>query len=112
MKNQLSFKEAKRLSIIKWEAHASHSNGYNPFIKHDHRIEELLHGCGFCERNKKDIDYSFEKDCDKCEFGKIAGKCNDDNSLFNNWMIVSSGILKIKFAKDILEVIKSLNENS
>ena len=100
---QLSFEEAKRLSIFKWEAHAKHVNGYNPLAKYDYRLEKLRHSCGFCERYKKEDD--FYKYCNRCEFGASAGYCQEKDSLFDKWVKKASS----EKAQAILDVIRNLN---
>ena len=113
MNEQLSFEEAKRLSIIKWteivellENNNSISNmAINDILKQMSEISELDAYCGFCERYVKNI--SFKKGCVICEFGIETGFCMNDFSLFSNYK-ESFGYRKLGFAKQILETIKSL----
>lgn len=108
MNEQLSFEEAKRLSIIKWEATIEQGGDmYDIPLK----IQPLKHYCGFCQRHKIINNDIYEKDCNNCEFGKVAGECVLGDSLFNNWFI-SNNEYKVLKAKRILECIKSLKENS
>jgi len=70
---QLSLKEAKRLSLIKWEDRKIGIKDYT-------EIGELRAHCGFCER------YKNYKNCRRCEFGKVAGICClDDGNLYSKW---------------------------
>jgi hypothetical protein len=108
MDEQLSFEEAKRLSIIKWEA--TINQGGNLY-KIPRGIRKLKHYCGFCERYKVVSNENLGEDCDRCEFGKVAGKCVLDNSLFDDWY-TSRYEDRTHKAKIILECIKSLKENS
>lgn len=84
---ELSFEKAKELSIKKWKAILEGKDWRdNPELNY------LLHGCGFCERYSiimDDMDQYFDdinKDCSYCEFGKVAGICGEDDSLFDCWV--------------------------
>ena len=94
---QLSFSEAKRLSIKKWKMLAD-AGGYSKEVFEDEELNPLFNCCGFCER------WMFE--CEKCEFGKIAGECTDKGSLFSKWTWKHT---KYRTNK-ILNVIKNLEE--
>ena len=89
---QLSLKEAKKLSIIKWEAHVR-AGGYEENLPRE--LDDLWGDCGFCER---------WGECKFCEFGNAAGVCTEDNSLYYIWFFNSS----IQNAQNILEIIKSI----
>lgn len=113
MEEQLSFDDAKILSIIKWtkivellENDNSISNmAIIDILKQMPELSELDAYCGFCERYVKNI--SFKKGCVICEFGIETGFCMDNFSLFSNYKH-SSGYRKLDYAKQILETIKSL----
>ena len=113
MNEQLSFEEAKILSIIKWtrivellENDNSISNmAIIDILKQMPELSELDAYCGFCERYVKNL--SFKKGCVICEFGIETGYCISDFSLFSNYT-ESFGYIKLRYAKQILEIIKSL----
>jgi len=92
---QLSLKEAKRLSIIKWEAHVK-AGGYEPNLPKE--LAPLAASCGFCER--------WNNICSGCEFGKLAGRCAswDKSDLFSIWYNKPN----IENAQSILNIIKSI----
>jgi NMD protein affecting ribosome stability and mRNA decay len=99
---KLSLKEAKRLSIIKWEFIIK--NGYPK----DHEFPDELAGlschCDFCERSGYGIGNMNVELCNKCEFGKIAGRCPDEKSLLSRWAEKESP----RLAKKILNLLKSI----
>lgn len=94
---QLSFSEAKRLGIKKWQMHVD-AGGYSDEVYEDKELKCLRGHCGFCER--------WEVKCKNCEFGKVAGKCDSEGSLFDYW----SYICTKENAERILNVIKNLEE--
>jgi len=96
---QLSLKEAKRLSIIKWEAHVK-AGGWEPNLPEE--LDCLMANCGFCDRHFEAGEYN----CNNCEFGKLAGSCFDSKSLFNKWTHEAENERKI--AQAILDIIKSI----
>lgn len=106
MDKHLSFKEAKRLSIIKWEAIVN-SNGIIKNLPIE--VENLIAKCGFCERYNADSS-NYQINCTQCEFGKKAGICFKQESLFMIYSTSSND--KLRVAKLILEVIKSLKDNN
>ena len=99
---QLSLKEAKRLSIIKWEAHVKAGGECKQMP-----IETsfLKNRCGFCERYR-DSDEDYGLACYDCEFGKLAGWCNneDESDLYSIWCDRSN----VENAQSILNIIKSI----
>ena len=113
MNKQLSFEEAKRLSIIKWTKIVElleNDNSINDWsiteiLKQIPEISQLISNCGFCERYV--INVSYNEGCAICEFGIKAEPCMDDFSLFSNYK-ESFGYRKLGFAKQILETIESL----
>ena len=97
---KLSFDEAKRLSIKKWQMHVD-AGGRSFDVVKDTELSKLPFLCGFCAR--------YYGDCESCEFGQIAGFCNiyEDVDLFSIW-----GKNETKEnAESILNVIKNLEEN-
>ena len=109
MDEQLSFEETKKLSIIKWtkivELLENDNCNINDFLKQMPEISQLAANCGFCERYVKNV--SFKVGCAICEFGIETGYCTNEFSLFSNYT-ESSGYIKLRYAKQILETIKSL----
>ncbi len=97
---QLSFDEAKRLSIKKWEMHVR-GNGESMKVYEDLELNNLLFNCGFCERH---LDIS--GNCDKCEFARVAGECGEEDALFTKW---TDDPTKDN-AQEILDVIINLKE--
>lgn len=105
---KLSFEEAKRLSIVKWNVYASSETGYIEWFTLPREVIKLKFRCGFCERwnTPKGVN------CKKCEFGKIAGTCTETGSKYDNWLYEAPGRFKRAMAIDILNIIKNLqNEN-
>ena len=94
---QLSFTEAKRLGIKKWQMHVD-AGGHSNLTYKDEELRCLLGSCGFCER--------WKEKCKKCEFGKVAGKCDSEGSLFDDWVFNYTK----ENAEKILNVIKNLKE--
>jgi len=94
---RLSFEEAKRLSIKKWQKHVN-CNGFDIYIETDEELGKLCCTCGFCER--------WQMRCQYCEFGKVAGKCSSADSLHAEWCMYNTK----KSAQKILDVIKNLEE--
>ena len=76
---QLSFSEAKRLSILKWE-HIVKANGAYCFPL---ECTNLICYCGFCER----WDWQGNQEvCEtQCELGMQIGVCCDNGSLYKKW---------------------------
>ena len=80
-KEQLSLKEAKRLSLLKWKSVAREGDEEDT----PDECKGILFNCGFCERWGYE-DYSFRNiSCPKCEFGKVAGECCIEGSLWNKY---------------------------
>ena len=94
---QLSFSEAKRLGIKKWQMHVDAGGCYDLVIR-DEEINNILNSCGFCER--------WKMNCEKCEFGKVGIYCRCRGSLFNKWVLQPTK----ENAEKILNVIKNLEE--
>lgn len=97
MKEQLSLSEAKRLSILKWEAHVK-AGGYCPDLPSE--LDNLLARCGFCERYLK--YEATNEECVRCEFGKLAGICFNEGSLWYMWN------KDLETAQKILDIINSI----
>ena len=95
---QLSFTEAKRLGIKKWQMHVD-AGGFSREIYDDVELMGLWGCCGFCER--------WKVKCEKCEFSKVAGECNGGGlDLFHIWSCDTTK----ENAEKILNVIKNLEE--
>lgn len=103
----MTFSEAKRLSLLKWEFLKKFdykSNSYGALIKTFPELEKLAHYCGFCERHKKDSD------CKKCPIDKAGEGCYIHNSIFSLWALFNTPELKRKYASDMYNLILSLEE--
>lgn len=114
---QLSFEEAKRLSILKWKILSTYEGEFTSmFLILPKECINLLYCCGFCERwRRKENDPGFLlMSCFHCEFGEIAGKCSDEgHSLYALWEKAHSSknySLARKHAKKILKVLENLEE--
>lgn len=99
---QLSLEEAKRLSILKWDAHVQ-SGGFCEHKDLPVAVQKLKSHCGFCQRWRIAETYPFQG-CTLCELGKITGRCTEDESLWSQWADKSS----IQNATSILLAIKTL----
>ena len=110
MEEQLSLAEAKRLGIIRWKWLIAYEIKYSSIFPEETRM--LLHYCGFCERWKTGKSNP-ATDCNKCEFGAIAGICMDnDDALFTKWFNSigpNSKMIRLKIAKKILQTIKDMD---
>ena len=97
---QMSFDEAKRLSMIKWDML---SRGFRiSELDSNEEIRLLIANCGFCERH--------QQYCENCEFGKAAGICQSPDSLFGKWRTASVEERPL-VAKEILTLILCIKEN-
>ena len=97
--SQLTFEEAKRLGIKKWEIIVK--NGGDPSIDEintDDELYRLVCKCGFCQRNNMQ--------CTLCEFGASAGICTKKHSIYGLWEKNPNK----EQAVEILEIIKNLKE--
>ncbi len=111
MEEQLSFEEAKRLSLFKWKILLTNPLSKAIDIFHANlELDNLKHYDGFCERwSYNDSTYM---DCPKCEFGKIAGRCLMETSLYYKYHMEKNLSLKKKIIKQICNVIKNLKPNT
>ena len=111
MNEQLSFEEAKRLSIIKWKAIVKAKGESSWMFLHSiDELKDLAAHCGFCERWKFDENPT-KFHCSRCEYGIVAGQCYNHNTLF--WQFQNGRSSDdLNKAKQILKIIKSLKENS
>lgn len=110
---KISFEQAKELSIIKWESIIN--NTLPNFNLCADELNELRQhfSCGFCWRHEfTGIDRKpIEDTCNNCEFGKVAGYCIEDSSLYEEHISEDEDSEKfIDTAKEILEIIKNLKE--
>ena len=101
---RLSFEEAKRLSVKKWQMHV-YAGGCDKDVGTDKELYNLLCHCGFCERHKSKVKYPY-LNCNNCEFGKVAGVCPNEGSLHDEWFWAQTK----ENAQKILDVIKNLEE--
>ena len=97
---QLSFSEAKRLSILKWE-HIVKANGAYCFPL---ECANLNCHCGFCERWQYSGDQSTCEE--QCELGMQIGICCDFNSTYDKWYDNKCK----ETAQAMLDAIKSVKE--
>ena len=120
---KISIKEAKELSLLKWEYVLKNplKRYYNDEIHYPpeyskeliSKLKTQYFNCGFCYRH----DYRSPLNsinCKDCEFGKIAGKCLQDDSLYNMYLDAFSENdynLFQKAAIKIIEAIKSIDED-
>ena len=99
--SNLSFEEAKRLSIIKWEWLSTPKETRQP--KMPGEIVSLLANCGFCER--------YEQYCRACEINMgLTDGCFNTRHLFYLFFIADKDS-KTKAAKKVLELIKNAKPN-
>ena len=66
MNTELSFKEAKKWSILAWEYRVKNGSNLDKLIEQYPILEDLRNNCGFCEK------YST---IDKISLTSICGKC-------------------------------------
>ncbi len=71
-------KEAKRLSILKWEFIVKNDGDYK-LCKLPEELRNLESQCGFCEKY-------YKKDCDGCPINNTdIGKCWYDKHPYSTW---------------------------
>ena len=99
---QLSFKEAKRLGIKKWQMHVD-AGGHSNLTYKDEELRCLLGSCGFCER--------WKMNCEKCEFGKVGGYCHCRGSLFNKWVLQPTKENAEKITAILIEIDNNKKHN-
>lgn len=110
----ISIKLAKEISLIKWNTEL---NDYSYFHELKEKFSDLYDeirnhfSCGFCLRH----DYShYDKEneikCNNCEFGKIAGKCTEKDSLYDK---IENSIEEEskKLIEELIEIIKNISED-
>lgn len=110
------FKEAKRLSIIKWELISGPCAGYSIMQscldksqqEKYQEIRNLPRECGFCTY------YSYRPGvsglCRLCPLDVMGQNCNKSSSIFTKWGYCnkSSYELKAKYSLEMLNFIKEL----
>lgn len=142
MEKPISIKLAKEISIKKWEEILNGFDTNNPFTEYSVKFlkeypEELSnnlrahYNCGFCYRHGYSCNSWMRADeiCEDCEFGKVAGICPNDISLYSDYHaakddyednlddIDSDEIVKeiiergIEIVEEIIETIKQIDEN-
>lgn len=103
MIEQLSLKEAKELSILKWTLIVENNGENTGSIVFHPDLKHLLGSCGFCERYKQ------MNGCDLCEFGALAGICLIGNDLYGKWCNArKDSKFQLHYAQQILDIIKSI----
>lgn len=108
---QISLKEAVRLSLIKWEILAkederTYSQKYHE-ISHHPELMGISNNCGFCERHSIESVEVHDLDCHSCELGKIMGGiCKSSNSLYHLWNNYHKR--STEAAQKLVDVIKSI----
>lgn len=112
MNNQLSLKEAKRLSILKWEWIIQNGGDYVFHSELPDETLDLKFCCGFCER-WKNPRANYGVDCKLCEFQEKVGQCQVDDLLYNKWeeSRFEDQDLCLGYAKQILEAIQSIDDS-
>ena len=110
----ISIKLAKEISLIKWNAELNDC-GYLYELKEnfpDLYNEIRNHfGCGFCLRHGySHYDKENEIKCNNCEFGKIAGKCTEEDSLYDKIDNSIEEEESKKLIKELIEIIKNIPE--
>ena len=98
---QLSLLEAKRLSIIKWEAHVAAGGCCDSLPK---EVLLLKGYCGFCERWRRNSTEFEITGCQPCELAQITGGCFSETSTYDYWCETS----KLEYAQKMLDAIKSI----
>ena len=127
MEKPISIKLAKEISLKKWEEILDNFHKGYPFCTDSEFLNDYPYdlvrklsnhfSCGFCYRHNysgpSQSDY-----CKECEFGKIAGMCTDDNSLYDKYCESENIILEkdsnkegISIVEQIIEAIKQIDEN-
>lgn len=101
---RLSVSEAKRLSLLKWEAIVRNEGRQLMKLERPEEIENLLNYCGFCERHRDGISV----DCSSCEInmGYYNG-CNNFSHHYFRWMLGCSDE-KLAAAQAVLGLINSV----
>lgn len=109
----ISIKLAKEISLIKWNAELNDGDYlYELKEKFPDLYDEIkIHfSCGFCLRHDY-VHYDKENEikCNNCEFGKIAGKCTEENSLYDKIDFSDEEESK-KLIEELIEIIKNIPE--
>ena len=110
---KLTRKRAKELCIKKWEYIVKNKGGRNGLYDVLPELRLLLSGCAYCElylgTRSKTLD-----ECAKCLIRPKVNEYDDLNDLgcsqrnhpFFKWENAQTTKLKIKYAKELLELIK------
>ena len=64
--------------MVKWQFIVSGFMAFN----YPYEVRILRNSCGFCQRHTMS---NGQVDCDSCEFARVAGKCFEDGSMYDNW---------------------------
>ena len=101
---ELTLKEAKRLSILKWELIVN-NKGCLGSIEDHNELKDLFNQCGFCE---KYLDNSANPYCGECPLViEGIGWCDSDEHPFSQWSNEDEGFDQEK-AQAVLDLIKSV----
>jgi hypothetical protein len=111
----MTFKKAKKDSLIKWRYAAKTGCEYwvlRDWLDDNHNdIFLCLNACGFCQNYMSDDIYiSHYKSCQKCPLFKIGEYCADKNSFFLLWSDAKSTEGRKIFAQAMVELIEGLEE--
>lgn len=112
---KISIKLAKEISLVKWEAELNNcSYLYELKEKFPDLYNEIKDhfDCGFCLRHGYNhYDKENISKCNNCEFGKIAGKCTEDDSLYNRiGDSEEESEESEELIKELIEIIKNIPE--
>lgn len=117
----ISIKEAKEISITKWERNLYDFNSHE-FCEADEKLKNFhkkyntlrnYFSCGFCFRYGMNFETTHKIECcKKCELGKTEAKiCLYANSLYSFIEESEEDGIKIKVAiKQLIEIIKNIPE--
>ena len=117
---KLSIKDAKIISLIKWETikETKNDSDYKPILRHTYPeiLLEKFYYCGFCCRHNFTYVHDEKTPCSKCEFAKAIGhSCVDDNSIYLKIMDRLDEEIFDEFFEEsinlLIETIKNISEN-
>jgi hypothetical protein len=91
MKQKMSKRKAKRLSLIKWKLFKDTGCNYREFevrlrLGKYLELEDLMCHCGYCEKYRDRCGSSNSNSCNKCPLFKLWGhSCVHNESLWKQW---------------------------
>lgn len=100
MEKKLTFREAKRLSILKWEQIVKDKGK----LIHENlpkEVKSLFNNCGMCE-----LRHNQGKGCDTCELIRYYKDERCCGAAFENWLYNQNK----KNAQAVLDVVKSIKK--